>query len=60
VAENYSQSSAGEIKLEKIEQAFSELKGFKQQKEEVKSFLLLEKYQKAKGTEFRQKGKILC
>src|SRR5690242_12509952 len=60
VAEGYSQSFAQNTNNDKIDQVFREIKGFTQQKEEAKFFLLEQKYSQTKGVQFDQQGKILC
>ncbi|MCE8163290.1 MAG: AAA family ATPase [Candidatus Moeniiplasma glomeromycotorum] len=60
VIKGYSQSLAGEISGDKIEQVFSKLYGFEKQKEEAKSLLLLQKYFSAKGIKDPEAGRFFC
>ena len=56
----YSQSFAGEISGDKIQQVFDDVYGFEKQKEEVRALFLLQKYFSAKGIKDPESGKILC
>ncbi|CAI2162293.1 13559_t:CDS:2 [Funneliformis geosporum] len=43
-----------------MEKAFSELEGFTEQKEDIRSLFLTKKYFKDQNIKFRESGKILC
>ncbi|MCE8159176.1 MAG: AAA family ATPase [Candidatus Moeniiplasma glomeromycotorum] len=56
----YSQSLAGEVNNDKVEEVFKQAEGFTKQKEEIKYLLLTKKYFKDKGIKVNEEGKILC
>jgi ATP-dependent Lon protease len=60
VIAGYSKSYSGETSSEKIDQIFSEVHGFDEQKKEIKRILLNEKYLKAKKIGSHKKEKNLC
>src|SRR6185437_528879 len=60
IIKGYSQSFADEISSDKIDQVFSKLYGFEEQKEETRRLLLVQKLFKVEGIKNPKSGRFFC